>query len=212
MKNLNTNQNREKIKIIENVLQQEPFSEIFSKVDIIEIKNKNYRYEGLVWLKCRLAPEMIKILKPEYQGITGIHIMPYRIKKDHLAGIIEYNNSQIKKFMDEEESFSDYDQKSGNIHITPNNEWQIVLYVHTEGIADGPRWKDNDNAGKDVNNLIINEKYLINDNFYFPKVSNHEEGIKICEKLEDNDFKGLKKYLIENVINIIFNEQCPNNQ
>ena len=38
MKNLNTNQNREKIKIIENVLQQEPFSEIFSKVDIIEIR------------------------------------------------------------------------------------------------------------------------------------------------------------------------------
>ncbi|MGN0346840.1 MAG: hypothetical protein ACI4DU_06095 [Lachnospiraceae bacterium] len=138
------------------------------------------QYEGLCWLKYRFTPSFQK--KEEYQNVIGLHVMPYRIYERHLANIQEASTES--PFIKQNTDYSNYDIKSGNIHICPNNEWQIVLIKKTS--TQGPYWATDEEAHKNGYTLKIGNKF-VQEKYYFPRITAGTEKDRPLDIFNEND-------------------------
>lgn len=135
-----------------------------------------YQYQGAVFwynfVLCQSARQ--RLIGSEYENVTIIHIMPYRIKKSDFENKSIPNNKAniFKDKILEDPSFMDYDENTGNFHKLvsfEDMEYQIVL---AEG--GGPNWND---EGAPAGTLGA-----IKNSWYFPRVYEDETLILSSEK------------------------------
>lgn len=160
----------------------------------IEDTSGQFQYKGLKWLRC-LFNDNVK-LKDEYKddNVVGFHIMPYRIKPEHLKHIVCSDTEH--KFKIQNNNFTDYDPKTGNIHICPNGIWQIVLVKKQPNY--GPGFLE-------TNSKEFNIYERIKPNYYFPRIDSNENDLsahKIELSVDSTNDEALLK-LIQDVINEI---------
>lgn len=135
------------------------------------------QYNGLKWYRCLFKADTINRLKPEYKDVVGIHIMPYRIRTENLIGIVSSNKNE-HAFNEQSDTFSDYDPDTGNIHICPNDEWQIVLIKKNKS-GYGPGWADENIESFELNDMSLIQKFKIKTDYYFPRIDTKENDLSV---------------------------------
>jgi hypothetical protein len=155
-----------------------------------------FQYRGLKWIKCIFNDEAIDRIKKLHDPeddilgyVSGYHIMPYSIKNHALDNLVKSNTSH--EFYLQEDDFSDCDLGTGNIHICPNGEWQIVLLSSknpdAKKKASGPYWNGNVPEKSGADKLSEKDKESINYDYYFPKIkgSEKEESLIVTDEMDD---------------------------
>jgi len=134
----------------------------YDSIGRIRITSGRGQYKGLRWIKCYFKDDCK--LKEPYKDVKGFHIMPYRIMPEHVKKAVP--SVSQGEFKNQENSFTDYDITTGNIHICPNSKRQLVLLVNngTEKRPkyNGPGWKVTPDGKLGTSNIKTN--------FYFPPI------------------------------------------
>lgn len=112
----------------------------------------------IYWAKIKFSEKTIEKLNGQYMDVTGIHIMPYTITKNTIENAV---NSMKKNFgieIEKNQSYCDYDSRSGNFHKLPDGRYQVVLTV-----GGGPCFKE-----------VSGDKSIlrkVKTNYYFPNIN-----------------------------------------
>ena len=149
------------------------------------------QYSGVIfWYKWAFSSDIIDKLKERNIDIKGINIMPYRITKAVVEKAANKDADNAKKFNEEiipNPEYCDYDPKSGNFHMKPNGQYQVVL---VGGL--GPGWK----GGKSIieSENIDDRLKKIKVEHYFPRIDS-EDNTESIAKLVENALQALADIL-----------------